>query len=66
VRCSFTDIGAFAYYLIRAVSWLVPEAGRPESRPALRRLHEQLRDGPLRVRNPHFVLVARKPAAGAG
>jgi SAM-dependent methyltransferase len=64
VRCSFTDVGALAYYLIRAVPWVVPEAGRPESRPAFRRLHERLRDAPLRARNPHFLLVARKPVAG--
>jgi SAM-dependent methyltransferase len=65
VRCTFTDVGALAYYLIRAVPWVVPEAGLPDSRTALRRLHERMQDSPLVVRNPHFMLVARKSVAGA-
>ena len=61
VRCTFTDVGAVAYYLLRAVPWLVPEAGLPVGRAALLRLHERMRDAPLVVRNPHFMLVARQP-----
>jgi SAM-dependent methyltransferase len=66
VGCTFTDVGALAFYLLRAVPWVVPEAARAESRPAFRQLHEQMQAAPLRVRNPHFLLVARKPAAAGG
>jgi SAM-dependent methyltransferase len=60
-QLSFTDVGALAYYLLRAVTWIVPEADLAACRPALRRLHEQLRDAPFSVREPRFLLVARKP-----
>jgi SAM-dependent methyltransferase len=60
-QLSFTDVGALAYYLLRAVTWIVPEADLAACRPALRRLHEQMRDAPFRVREPRFLLVARQP-----
>jgi SAM-dependent methyltransferase len=58
---SFTDVGALAYYLLKAVVWLAPEVGLPASRPALERLHEQMRGAPFTVRQPRFLLIARKP-----
>jgi hypothetical protein len=60
-QLSFTDVGALAYYLLRAVTWIVPEADLAACRPALRRLHEQMRDAPFSVREPRFLLVARQP-----
>lgn len=56
----FTDIGALAYYL-RAVPWVVPESDVTALLPALRRLHEQMRDAPFTARQPRFLLIARKP-----
>jgi SAM-dependent methyltransferase len=57
---SFHDVGALAYYLLKAVVWVAPEAGLPASRPALERLHEHMRVAPFTVREPRFLLVARK------
>ncbi len=60
-QISYADVGALAWYLVRAVPWLVPEAGLPAVRPGLRRLHDQMREAPLTVRAHRFLLVARKP-----
>jgi SAM-dependent methyltransferase len=64
-QITYADVGALAWYLVRAVPWIVPEAGLPECQPALRRLHDQMRAAPLAVRAHRFLLVARKPAAAA-
>jgi SAM-dependent methyltransferase len=56
----FLDIGALTYYL-RATSFSFPGLDLAASRPALRRLHDQMRDRPFTARLPHFLLIARKP-----
>jgi SAM-dependent methyltransferase len=56
----FADVGAFAWYL-RAVPWAVPSFTIDAHRPALERLHRQLRhSAPLAVRLPAFFLEATK------
>jgi len=60
-QVSYSDVGALAWYLFQAVPWIVPEAGLAACEPALRRLHEQLREAPFTARANRFLLIARKP-----
>ena len=60
-QVSYSDVGALAWYLFQAVPWIVPEAGLAACEPALRRLHEQLREEPFTARANRFFLIARKP-----
>ncbi|HEU5418719.1 MAG TPA: methyltransferase domain-containing protein [Streptosporangiaceae bacterium] len=59
-QASYSDIGALAWYLLQAVPWIVPE-GLAGCRPALHRLHEQMREAPFTARAYRFLLVAQKP-----
>lgn len=56
----FADIGAVAYYL-RVLRHTGHGPDPAAHLPALERLHERLRAGPFTARQPHFLLVARKP-----
>jgi SAM-dependent methyltransferase len=59
---SFTDVGAFAWYL-KLIPWTVEGFSIETYRLQLERLHERIgANGPLRVRLPAFWLKAAKPA----
>jgi SAM-dependent methyltransferase len=62
---AFGDVGAVVWYL-RAVPWVMPGFDPVAMNDALRRLHRACRDGPLLVRQRRLLVVAEKPAAGAG
>jgi SAM-dependent methyltransferase len=59
-REHFGDVGALVYYL-RLVSWALPGVDLSACRPTLRRLHEQMAQAPLTVRQRRLLLVSRKP-----
>lgn len=57
---SFRDIGAFIWYL-RAVSWNIPDFDLTQHDAALRRIHTEMNDGPLVIRQRRFLVVAKRP-----
>jgi SAM-dependent methyltransferase len=56
----FGDVGALIWYL-RAVDWGVADFDVVRCEPALRRLHERMRSGPVPIRQRRFLLVALRP-----
>jgi SAM-dependent methyltransferase len=57
---AFRDIAAFIWYM-RAVSWAIPGLDLTERDAALRRLHAEMNDAPLVIRQRRFLVVAMRP-----
>ncbi|MCK1815449.1 class I SAM-dependent methyltransferase [Streptomyces carpaticus] len=61
LRTVFHDIGAVVWFL-RKVVWIVPGFTVERHLPALRRLHQQIREqGPFTAHTTRFLIEARKP-----
>jgi SAM-dependent methyltransferase len=56
----FDDVGAVVFYL-RAVPWAIDNFDVAADRESLVRLHQQLQEKPLRVRQQRFLVEAEKP-----
>lgn len=59
-RQAFMDVGAFVWYL-HAVSWAIPGFEEAELEPALRRIHADMQEQPLTIRQRRFLVVGLRP-----